>query len=63
MKEYERAIIQDTFKRCFGLQSALKDGKESKDKLLLEGAIRSLSNQSCLRVKFIEEHLDEIIKI
>lgn len=63
MKTYEKEVIESAFNRCWGLQSALKDGIEKNDALLSKGAIEALSNQTGLRKEFIEGNLKEIIEL
>lgn len=55
MEQYIKDIIYAAFNRCFGLQDGLiKGGK------LIDLYIGTLATQSGIRIKYINEHLEEI---
>jgi len=60
LNSFEKEQIEKTFKRCYGLQSALQ---KTNDSLLRRGAIESLAFQSGLRKEFIEDNLEEILNL
>lgn len=63
MNEFEKSLVDNAFKRCWGMKSALIDGDHNGDGLLFRGAKESLAIQSGLRIKFIEDNLEEILKL
>lgn len=61
MNEFEIQQIENAFKRCFGLQSAVKRSVE--DELLQRAVVESLSYQSGLRRDFIKNNLEQIAQL
>ena len=57
LNDFERELIQSTFKRCYGLQSCLKSVRTQSD------GIVALSEQTCISIKFIKANLEEIINL
>lgn len=52
METWQIEQIKKTFKRCFGLQYSIKKGTK--------GALEELAYQSCFRLDYLKEHLNEI---
>lgn len=63
MNDFEKDLLRNVFTQRFGLKETLLDAAKENDKLLLEAIIDSLSQQSGLRVKFIKDNINEIIKL
>lgn len=55
MEQYIKDIIKAAFDRCWGLQDGLIKGGD-----LLDLYIQSLREQTCISIKYINEHLEEI---
>jgi len=63
MNQFEKQQIVAAFKQCFGLQEAFSKGICSHNKNYKTEVINSLARQSGLRVSFIENNLEEILKL
>jgi hypothetical protein len=57
LNDFERELIQTTFKQCFGLKSCLNSVRSQHD------AIVALSERTGLRIEFIKANLEEIINL
>jgi len=57
LNDFERQLIKDTFKQCYGLKSCLKSVRTQGD------AIVSLSERTGLRIEFIKNNLEQIINL
>jgi len=60
MQLWEIDKIRNTFKRCYGLQHAINKAFNGVDIAYQNECLRTLANQSGMRVEFITNHLEQI---
>lgn len=62
MEEYQKELIREVFKRCFGLKENCKYF-DSENKAFKTTAFQTLSEKTGIRVDFLEKHKEEILLI
>lgn len=62
MENWEIQILKDTFKRCYGLHSAIIKAFEGKDTSYKKECLKTLANQSGMRVDFLTNNIKEILQ-
>lgn len=63
MEAYEKQIIKQAYKRCYGLQLAVSKYIDSKDNVMVNEIIKTLAYQTGLRVDYIRDNKQDILNI
>ena len=63
MEEWEKCLIRDGFDRSPMLKETLIGNYESSNKEMLKICIETLAARAGMRQSFIEEHIEEIVKL